>query len=358
MSAMKSQSLNQLDSAQFSSDRQNAAAGLRLALPSDGELYEPSLAFLRSCGVPVHRSNVRRYTAKIPSVPGTTVLFQRTADITQKVEEGSAELGITGLDRFMEYHNEAGPAITVIEDLGFGQCELVLAVPDSWIDVVSFDDLADLALEFRSQGRQLRIATKYPRLVSHFLYRKELNYFSSVPASGSVEAAPVVGYADIIADLTVSGETLRENRLKAVEGGTILSSQACLMGNRDLLRKAPQRLEQARILLETMESHLRADSYYRLSANVKGSSPEVISASILSRPEMAGLHGPTVSTVYNVEDKDWYSVSLVVPRNALVDVVQHLRESGAADIPASQVGYLFKDQCQAYVTLLESLGEL
>ena len=73
---------------------------------------------------------------------------------------------------------------------------------------------------------------------------------------------------------------------------------------------------------------------------------------------MAGLHGPTVSTVYNVEDKDWYSVSLVVPRNALVDVVQHLRESGAADISASQVGYLFKDQCQAYVTLLESLGEL
>ena len=357
MRAMKSQSPGPLDTAQFASDVQHAAEGLRLALPSDGELYDPSLGFLKSCGIPVHRSNVRRYTARIPSVPGATVLFQRTADITQKVEEGSAELGITGLDRFMEYHNESGPATTVIEDLGFGQCELVLAVPDSWIDVVSFDDLADLALEFRSKGRQLRIANKYPRLVSHFLYSKDLNYFSSVQASGSVEAAPVVGYADIVADLTVSGATLRENRLKTVEGGTILSSQACLMGNRDLLRKSPQRLEQARILLETIESHLRADSYYRLSANVKGSSPEAISTSILSRPEMAGLQGPTVSRVYNVDEQDWYSVSLVVPRDALIDVVKHLREAGASDISASQVGYLFKDQCRAYTTLLESLGE-
>ena len=326
-------------------------------MPSDGELYEPSLTFLRSCGIPVHRSNVRRYTAQIPAVPGATVLFQRTADITQKVEEGSAELGVTGLDRFMEYHNEAGPAITIIEDLGFGQCELVLAVPDSWIDVVSFDDLADLALEFRSQGRQLRVATKYPRLVSRYLYSRDLNYFSHVQASGSVEAAPAIGYADIIADLTVSGATLKENHLKTVADGTILSSQACLMGNRELLGKTPARLDQTRIILETLEGHLRADSFYRLTANIRGPSPEAVSASILSRPEMAGLQGPTISRVYNVEEQDWYSVGLVVARDALVDVVQHLRQAGAADISASPVGYLFKDQCQAYATLLESLGE-
>ena len=84
---------------------------LRLALPSDGDLYEPSLDFLRSCGIAVDRPNPRRYTARIPALPCGAVLFQRTADITQKVEEGSAELGITGLDRFLEYRREGSPVM-------------------------------------------------------------------------------------------------------------------------------------------------------------------------------------------------------------------------------------------------------
>ena len=72
---------------------------LRLVLPSDGDLHEPTLNFMKDCGLAVRRPSARRYTAYIPAVPGIEVLFQRTADITQKVEEGSAEVGITGLDR-------------------------------------------------------------------------------------------------------------------------------------------------------------------------------------------------------------------------------------------------------------------
>ncbi len=334
-----------------------AGDGLRLALPSDGDLYEPSLAFLRSCGIAVDRPSARRYTARIPALPGVAVLFQRTADITQKVEEGSADLGITGVDRLMEFRHEASPVLAIIEDLGFGHCELVLAVPDSWIDVLSLDDVADLALEFRNDGRQLRIATKYPRLLSKYLFRSGINYFSAVQASGSLEAAPLAGYADLIADLTASGATLRENRLKTISDGTILASQACLIGSRETLGKAPGKLEQARMLLEIVEGNLRADSYHRITANVRGSSPEVVSAGILSRPELAGLQGPTISKVYNVEEQDWYSVSLVVPREGLLDAVDHLRQVGGVDISASQVSYLFKDQCQAYANLLESLEE-
>ena len=170
---------------------QYGGEGIKLALPSDGDLYEPSLAFLRSCGIAVDRPSARRYTARIPALPGVAVLFQRTADITQKVEEGSAELGITGVDRLMEFRHEASPVLALIDRLGFGHCELVLAVPDSWIDVVSLDDVADLALEFRNAGRQLRIATKYPRLLSKYLFSRGINYFSAVQASGSLEAAPL-----------------------------------------------------------------------------------------------------------------------------------------------------------------------
>ncbi len=353
-----SESVRSLEAALAPGSRKDAENGLRLALPSDGDLYEPSLAFLRACGIPVDRSSLRRYTARIDALPGATVLFQRTADITQKVEEGSAELGITGLDRFLEYRREGSPVTPpIIEDLGFGQCELVVAVPDSWLDVASMDDLADLALEFRQAGRQLRIATKYPRLLGGYLYSRGINYFSLVQASGSLEAAPTAGYADLIADLTASGATLRENGLKTVEDGTILVSQACLIGNAQLLREVPERLELARSMLEIMEGYLRAGPFHRVTANVRGSSPEMVGANILTRPDLAGLQGPTVSRVYNVEEEDWYAVSLVVPREKLLEAVDNLRRAGGIDISASQVGYLFKDRCRAYQRLLEFIED-
>ena len=169
---------------------------LRLLLPSDGDLHQPTLDFLKGCGLPVRRPNARRYTATVPAIPGVEVLFQRTADITAKVEDGSADLGITGLDRLLEYREDEKRAAILVENLGFGRCDLVLAVPDSWLDVTSLADLADLALEFRQQGKQLRIATKYPRLLSEFLYDRGINYFSLAPASGTLEAAPLAGYAD------------------------------------------------------------------------------------------------------------------------------------------------------------------
>ncbi len=335
----------------------NKEARLSLALPSDGDLYEPSLGFLRSCGLAVDRPNARRYTAGLPNLPGVAVLFQRTADITQKVEEGSAALGITGLDRFLEYRHEGSPVIPIIEDLGFGHCELVLAVPDSWLDVVSMDDLADLAAEFRQQGKQLRIATKYPRLVRRYLYSKGINYFSLVQASGSLEAAPIAGYADLIADLTATGTTLRENRLKTLGDGTVQVSQACLIGSRRLLKETSKALELARAMLEMMEGHLRADSFYRLTANVTGTSSEEVGTNVLTRSDLAGLRGPTISRVYNVQEEDWYAVSLVVPRDKLLDAADHLRGVGGVDISASPVSYLFGDRCRAYERLLESLEE-
>ncbi|MBI2856557.1 MAG: ATP phosphoribosyltransferase, partial [Chloroflexi bacterium] len=173
---------------------------LRLAIPSDGELYEPTLAFLRNCGVPVERSSPRRYTAAIPSMPHTTVLFQRAGDIPAKVEEGSADLGISGLDRFLEVRVEAGDSTVVMEDLGYSRCELVVAVPDTWVDVTSMSDLADLSVDLREKGKELRVATKYPRLVQRHLFRHGFNYFSLVQSSGTLEAAPAMGFADVIAD--------------------------------------------------------------------------------------------------------------------------------------------------------------
>jgi len=324
---------------------------LRIALPSDGELYDSTIAFMRACGLTVSRPNSRRYTGTVPVIPGVEVLFQRTADVTQKVEEGSAELGVTGLDRVLEYRNDEARAAVLIEDLEYGRCEFVMAVPDSWMDVTSLSDLADLALEFRQEGKQLRIATKYPRLLRGYLYERGINYFTLVPASGAMEAAPAAGYADLIADLTATGVTLRENQLKQLDEGTILASQACLIANPVLLSVSSEALALARSIVELMEGHLRAEPYYRLTANVRAASAEVVSSTVLARPDLAGLRGPTVARVYNIEEQDWFNVSLLIKKGQLLEAVDHLRDCGAIDVAASQLSYLFDGHSEAYENL-------
>ena len=316
------------------------------------------MSFLASCGVKVSRPNARRYTGSIPSLPGIDVLFQRTADITSKVEEGSAEMGITGLDRLMEYRHDDDAVVPVMDDLGFGGCDYVLAVPDSWLDVTSIDDLADLALEFHERGRQLRIATKYPRLLRRYLFERGINFFTLVPASGTLEAAPIAGYADLIADLSATGTTLRENRLKTLEGGTILTSQACLIANPASLAECPVDLQLAQSFTEMLEARLRAEPYYRITANVQGRSAEDVSAMILARPEIAGIQGPPVARVFSVEEDDWYAVSLLIRKNRLLDAVSHLRECGGVDIAAAQLSYLFKGQSQAFQGFMDRIALL
>ena len=332
-------------------NNQNGHEVLRIALPSDGELYDSTMAFMRACGLPVSRPNPRRYTGTVPSITGVEVLFQRSADVSQKVEEGSAELGITGLARVLEYRNDEKRASVLIEDLDYGRCEFVMAVPDSWMDVTSLSDLADLALEFRQDGKQLRIATKYPRLLRGYLFERGINYFTLVPASGAMEAAPAAGYADLIADLTATGVTLRENQLKQLDEGTILTSQACLIANPLRLSTSTGVLALARSIVELMEGHLRAEPYYRVTANVRASSPEDVSSTVLARPELAGLRGPTVARVYNVEEQDWFNVSLLIKKDHLLEAVYHLRDCGAIDVAASQLSYLFDGHSEAYQTL-------
>ena len=334
-------------------NRNHGQGLLRIALPSDGELYESTLAFMNACGLAVSRPNSRRYIGTIPAIPGVEVLFQRTADVAQKVEEGSAELGVTGLDRVLEYRNDEARASVLIEDLEYGGCEFVMAVPNSWMDVTSLSDLVDLALEFRQEGKQLRIATKYPRLLRSYLFQRGINYFTLVPASGAMEAAPAAGYADLIADVTATGVTLRENQLKTLDEGTILASQSCLIANPVLLAASGEALALARSIVELMEGHLRAEPYYRVTANVRATSAEEISSTVLARPDLAGLRGPTVARVYNVEEQDWFNVSLLIKKSQLLEAVDHLRDCGATDVAASQLSYLFDGHSEAYQTLLQ-----
>ena len=247
-------------------------SNLRLALPSTGALFEGTSKLFSDCGLSIRRANSRRYTADVPQLPGVDVLFQRQSDITIEIDGGSADIGIVGLDRFYESRLERGETILIHKDLGFGNSKLVIAVPDAWLDVTSMADLADIALEFRSKGRDLRIASKYQRLVKRFLNQNDVNYVSMVHVSGGLEAAPVIGYADVIADITATGRTLRENDLRILIDGTVMESQSVMVGNARTLANDQNKLQNIREILRKIDANLRVRDNQSISAKIEGQS--------------------------------------------------------------------------------------
>ena len=317
---------------------------LKIAIPSDGALYEPTLLFLDACGLRVNQENRRRYTASIPFLEGISVIFQRSADITDKIEEGSADLGILGHDRYLELRKEDGLSKVVMNNLGFGACSLALGIPDSWIDVSSIADLADLATEFHNKGESLRIATKSPRLVEGFLLSNGISHFSLVQSSGTLEVAPAMGFADIIADITSSGTTMRENHLKTIQGGTVIESEACLIGNRSSITEDSQKLVLANRFTEIIQAHMNSEEYFLVTANIQSKGADELSRDILKRSVVEGLLGPTISKVYSRDSLDWYAVTIVVDRNKLMDSVRNLREMGAASMTVTKPNYVFESE--------------
>ena len=323
-----------------------------MAIPSDGDLYDSTLAFMRDSGLQIERSSPRRYTAFIKTAPSVTILFQRAGDIPSKIEEGSAHLGITGLDRFIEAKVEGSESTVIIEELGFGKCELVMGVPDSWLDVDSMSDLADLSIDMRYSGTDLRVATKYPRLVQNYLLGHGINYFSLVQSSGTLEAAPAMGVADVIADISSSGTTMRENGLKTLYDGQVLKSQACVIGNRRLLLNDKIALEEARYVLELMEAFLRAKEFFTITANMPGNSPEDVALRLAESPDLFGIRGPTVSKVYGDESGDWYAVTIVVPRYRMLQSVDQIRNAGGQSVTVVNTNYVFSDKSESFQQFL------
>src|SRR6266480_6304151 len=259
----------------------------RLALPGKGALESATLTFLAECGMKVNRSNPRQYLARIGSMPGMEVVFQRAADIPPLVQDGDAALGITGFDILAEHRGQSDEEadeddydddIIVLErNLGYGLCRLVVAVPETWIDVSTCADLWHLAGYYATQkGRTLRIATKYPALTGQFLRRHGITHCKIVSPHGALEAAPLTDTADLIVDLTETGTTLRENHLKLLEDGIVLRSQACLIGNVWSLRQQPQALKLTETMLELIDARMQARDHSMLTAYLHGESIEVM----------------------------------------------------------------------------------
>lgn len=328
-----------------------------LVLPSKGAIAEPTLNFMRDAGLRVDKPNQRQYTGKIKAIPDLTVLFQRATDVFYKVADGTAHLGVTGLD--IVYENYRDDLVVIHGELGYGHCDLVVATPEMWVDVDTISDLAEVVLEFRSsKHRNLRIATKYPNLARKFLHERDIHQFTIVKAEGAIEAAPMLGYADVIIDLTQTGTTLRENNLKILSDGTILKSQACFIGNRSALQQNAHLRHVVRILLEYIDAAQSGRDYYHLIANIQGNDPEEVALKVASNPITRGLQGPTIAPIYAGEgnsDSKWYTLTIIVASQNLLPAMEHIRSIGGTQTIASPVRYIFLEQSPSFQILLTKL---
>ena len=334
-----------------------AETTLRIALASKGTYQEETVGFLAGAGLGVWRPNPRQYVGRIPTIPGAEVLFQRPEDIVHKVADGSVDLGITGYDLVAEHgYDEPNIHVTIL-DLGFRRCELVLAVPDYWLDIQTIDDLAELSIAFKRDGRDLRVATKFPNLTTEFLYRHGVNYFTLVGASGAIEAAPALGYADVIVDLSQTGVTLGDNHLRIIDGGTLLRAQACLIASRSTIGESAGRLKRARTFIEYCEAKRAARRFRVVTANVPGSDEDEIARHVLSNLDLAGERGPTIAPVYakGASTARWFAVSVIVSEGHMLDAVDHLRCVGSTGITVSTPDYMFAAESKAFAELNQSM---
>jgi ATP phosphoribosyltransferase len=336
---------------------------LRFGVPRGGRIEEPVLEFLASCGLRVRKEGERQLTAEIRGLPGVTVILQRQRDIMLQVAEGKSDIGITGQDLVQEYGREGDDVVVLFDNLGFSKSDMVVAVPDSWLDVSTLADLSDVAAALRERGDDLRVATSFPNLARRFFYANGITHFTLVHTEGGVEAAPGVGFADVVVDVSSTGTTLRENNLKVLRNGTILRSQACLIGNRRALAASREKREVTRRVLEQIEARLRAESYYSVTANMRGGSERDVAEALLATPATRGERGPTVARVYTPDDLDgaahdgaWFAATIIVREQDLLPAVDHLREAGGSGVSVLPLRYLFDARSNRYEAMLAALG--
>ena len=222
-----------------------------LAVPSKGRLQENAEAFFARAGLKlVKPRGAREYRGAIAGVPGVEIAYLSASDITAQLAQGGVHFGVTGEDQIRETIPDAEQRVVLIDRLGFGEANVVVAVPQAWIDVRTMADLDDVATAFRAaHDRKMRVATKFVNLTRQFFSQHGIIDYRIVESLGATEGAPAAGTAELIVDITTTGATLARNGLKVLDDGTMLRSEANLIAARGAVWGAEER-EIARLILD------------------------------------------------------------------------------------------------------------
>lgn len=332
------------------------AQRLVVALPSKGRLQEQCVNFLSGCGFDVRRvGNGREYVSRLVGVDDVEIIYLRPEEIPSRVEQGDAHAGITGEDLYREYGEGPPASMLLMPKLGFGGARLVVALPQSWVDVSTMNDLDEAAMLFHQRhGRSLRIATKFTRLTRAFFAEHGIVEYSLVESSGATEGAPAAGVADFVVDLTSTGTTLAENHLKEIAGGTVLQTEACLIASQRGALWSEQAVGALEHLVEQIEARIRAMSQLVLRFSIPAK------AASKAKQRLGEKYGCALSSWNEAADSADGARCFVVaycPRAKLYSVVKFLKSSGAAGIIVDRGEFIFEGSSPAFETFKQVLKE-
>ncbi|AKB17015.1 MULTISPECIES: ATP phosphoribosyltransferase [unclassified Methanosarcina] len=278
---------------------------IRIAIPNKGRLHEPTMSLFKDAGLPISGGAESRILFAKTADPDIHILFARAADIPEYVQDGAADVGITGIDLITE--REAN--VEALLDLKFGKANLVLAVPEDSV----FQSARDL------EGK--KVATEFPEITRKYFQNLGVNV-EVIKVSGACEMTPHVGIADAIVDISSSGTTLLINHLKAID--TVFSSTVHLIANKKSLREKDKILD----IKTALESVLNAKKKRYLMMNVPEASLQAV------KEVLPGMSGPTVMKVESSRssEESFLAVHSVVDADLIFTMVNKLRKVGARDI--------------------------
>jgi ATP phosphoribosyltransferase len=321
-------------------------SALVIAVPAKGRLQENAEAFFARAGLKlVQPRGVREYRGSIEGYDGIEVAYLSAAEITQQLGQGAVHFGITGEDLVREMIPDADTKVVLIEGLGFGHANVVVAVPQAWIDVRNMADLDDVATAFRhKRNRRMRVATKYVNLTRDFFAGHGVADYRIVESSGATEGAPAAGTAELIVDITSTGATLTANGLKVIEDGTILRSQANLVAARSATWSAGVRAT-ARIVLDRIAAHLHARAFREVRTRFTGCDDKLLAAARQRFGVATPFGGPTSSGM----------LTLHCPPREVHALASFLREHGARAVVIADIDYVFTAENALYARLEAAL---
>lgn len=318
---------------------------LLLSVPSKGRLQENAFAFFAQAGLPVLRpGGAREYRGAFGGLDGAQIQFLSASEIARELSLGKVHLGVTGEDLIREEIPQTDERVLLLTPLGFGPANVVVAVPQAWIDVRTMADLDDVAAHFRGKyGRPLRVATKYITLTRSFFAQHGLGDYRIVESLGATEGAPASGTADIIVDITTTGSTLAANALKILDDGLILKSEANLVAS---LRADwnPVARDAARTILARLGAAARARAVQEVKASPKGDRARIIREAETNfgatAPFGIASEGPLI---------------LHVPKKAIYPIADWLTALGADTISTSNLDDVFQSANPLHEKLIAAL---
>ena len=313
-----------------------------LAVPAKGRLQENAEAFFMRAGLPLIKPRgARDYRGTVTGLDDVEVAYLSASEITSQLAAGAVHLGVTGEDLVREMIPEADRHVVLIEGLGFGFANVVVAVPQAWIDVRTMADVDDVATAFRHHhDRKMRLATKYINLTRDFFSSHGVIDYRIVESSGATEGAPAAGTAEMIVDITTSGATLAANGLKVVEDGTILRSQANLVAARNAAWGKNER-DLARLILDRVAAQARARAFREVRARFAAGTDMLLDNAKRKFAIEAPFGGPSSSGM----------LILHCPPDQVYALTNFLRESGAEAVAVADLDYVFSRDNPLYAKL-------